>query len=228
MKKTKKIILSVLAAVLAIALGIGLFFAAPMLAMKPAKTGLVLESYYLPISTLRSGRGNLYLIDTGDGYLMIDAGASIASVESGLAELSIDPAQVKWILLTHSHGDHVAALPLFPDAEVYIGEGESLPAAPQDIQFLSSGEVLLFGNIEVECIAAPGHTPGSMLYRVNKAYLFTGDALRWSGAGTNMGISVHPFTMDEAQARETIAALPDAWIVLTSHYGWYGPPISGS
>ena len=227
MKKRAKIILLIATAVLVIAVGAGLVFAAPMLAMKPAQTGVFPGTDNLNVIALRSGRGNLYLANIGAGWLMIDAGANADSVEAGLAELGIDPAQIKAILLTHTHGDHVAALPLFPDAEVYLSEGETPPAtAPQAIKLLKGGEKLLFGNVEVECIAAPGHTSGSMLYNIRakdmeRSHLFSGDALRWS----NGRMSVHPFTSDKAQAEKTIAALPGAWMILTSHYGWFYPPI---
>jgi len=227
MKKALKI--AIPAAILVLA-GIGLYFTFPLLAMKPAETGII-DANNLTTYALRSGRGNLYLVDTGEGYLMIDAGASVKSVEAGLGELRIHSSEIKWVLLTHTHGDHVAALPLFPHAEVYMGSSETPPAAPQNIKLLSGDESLIFGNVEIECIAAPGHTPGSMTYCVRTAgwersHLFTGDALRWSSTGANRGMGVHPFTMDKALAEETIANLPtDAWMILTSHYGWFYPPI---
>jgi len=202
MKKTIKIILIVLAAVLAVALGIGLYFASPMLAMKPVETGQI-SGIDPPVYALRSGRGNLYLVDTNaGGWLMIDAGASADSVEAGLTELGIEPAQVRWILLTHSHGDHVAGLPLFSEAA----------------RNLRAGDKFLVGDIEIDCVAVPGHTPDSMAYLVNGRYLFTGDALRYS----NGKMSVHPFTQDKAQAQasiEKIKSLADDAMILTSHYG---------
>jgi len=220
MKKTTKIILSVLAAVLVIAAGIGLYFAFPLLAMKPLETGQI-PGTNPPIYALRSGRGNLFLVESGEGYLMIDAGANAKSVEAGLGKLGIEPAQVKAIFLTHTHSDHVAALPLFPHAEVYMGEGETPPpAGPETIQLLFGSEALAFGNVEVKCISAPWHTPGGMAYHVNDSFLFTGDALRYS----NGQMSVHPFTLDKEQAEtsiENIKALDFNFTIFTSHYGYH-------
>jgi glyoxylase-like metal-dependent hydrolase (beta-lactamase superfamily II) len=249
MKKALKIILP-LAAILIAA---GLCLAWPMLVMRPAKTGQIplADGQYLAI---RSGRGAMYLTDTGDGYLAIDAGTKAGSVKAGLAALGIDPAQVKWVLLTHSDYDHVAALPLFENAEIYMGEGElgllngtvnrnasggnKLPdgIGLDAIQLLQDGDELLFGGVSVKCVAAPGHTPGSMAYLVSGdrhfPALFTGDALRPRIKGNSVHpfrIDVHPYTMDKARAEETIAALPATGVgtVLTSHYGYYFAPAYG-
>jgi len=244
MKKRLKVILPILAVILFVGGGIAMVITEPLRAMSPLETGLVFENYFIPIFALRSGRGNLFLVDTGEGWLMIDAGNDIESVKSGFAKLGIDPLDVKWILLTHTHGDHVGALPLFLNAEVegfdievYMSRDEfpelSANDAPgptrglaKNVRLLSDGEKLVFGNVEVECIAAPGHTPGSMVYSVRavgqeRNILFTGDAVRKKKMGP---LVVHPFTQDKAQAEESIAALPDAFTALTSHYGWYFPP----
>ena len=228
MKQPLKIALPILAAVIVIA-AIILFFAAPLLAMRPVETGEIPAPNF-SIQALRSANGNLYLVDAGEGWLMIDAGANAKSVEAGLAELGIHSSEIKWILLTHSHNDHIAALPLFPHAEIYMNVNEPTNTLPAGIEIkpLSNNEILLFGDIEIECIAAPGHTPGSMAYRIAKAnwdrsYLFTGDALQKRKA---QAPSVHPFTQDKAQAKQSIANLPtDVWMIMTSHYGYYFPPV---
>jgi len=242
MKKPVKIVLFTLAAIFVIAAGIALYNFWPMLAMRPAKTGQIplADGQYVAI---RSGMGAMYLTDTGSGWLAIDAGSNANKVKADMGKLGIDPAQVKWVLLTHSDYDHVAALPLFKSAEIYMGEaelalldgtvnrngggGNQLPEGIEleAIKLLRDGEALLFGGVRVECIAAPGHTPGSMAYLVSGERhfpaLFTGDAFRHSRGN----FSVHPFTMDEAQAEETITALgvitcERCITALTSHYGY--------
>jgi hydroxyacylglutathione hydrolase len=50
----------------------------------------------------------VYLIDTGDGYACVDAGAG-RSIETILAEVRRDgiaPERIGWVLLTHGHADH--------------------------------------------------------------------------------------------------------------------------
>jgi glyoxylase-like metal-dependent hydrolase (beta-lactamase superfamily II) len=54
---------------------------------------------------------NIYLVPLDDGYLLIDCGmetdASFAAVESGLSQLGIEWRDIKQILLTHMHPDHM-------------------------------------------------------------------------------------------------------------------------
>ncbi|MDR2687603.1 MAG: MBL fold metallo-hydrolase [Oscillospiraceae bacterium] len=240
MKKTKKIILAIVAAALAIGAGIGLYSLSPMLAMRPAKTGPIPGTEIL---ALRNNRNCLYFLDTGGGWLVIDAGSDAKKVEAGMRKLGIDPADVRWVLLTHSDYDHVAALPLFENAEIYMGEGElglldgtvsrngsggnKLPDGidlMNEIHLLppDGAALLACGDVRVRCTGAPGHTPGSMAYLVSGSWLFTGDAFKFKRGE----VSVHPFTMDEAQAKETAAALKGILYegnltALTAHYGWF-------
>ena len=119
--------------------------------------------------------------------------------------LSIDPASVRHILITHQDTDHVGAVEadspgLFRDAKLYIGEVENryltgevrrkviyrLYKLPQvtihnEKVLLHDGEVFDIGGIKIECFLVPGHTWGHMVYLIDDKYLFTGDTL-WFGA----------------------------------------------
>ena len=233
MKKITKIILLLSAVAILIAAGIGLYLAAPYLAMRPAKTG---EIPGTGIYAIRNKIGALYLIETAGDYIMIDAGSDAGAVEVSLKEAGIAPEDVKWILLTHSDFDHVAALVLFPNAEIYMNEDErglldgtisrsegsynSLPdgIAIDSIQLLQDEQELLLGGVKVGCFKAPGHTDGSMAYLVDDTYLFTGDAFRLRGNQMRL----HPFTMDAARAEASVKrlkGLPHS-MILTSHYGY--------
>ena len=52
-----------------------------------------------------------HLIDTGDGYILIDTGYenTFDMVTDSLKELNIDLSKIKYILNTHWHGDHTEA-----------------------------------------------------------------------------------------------------------------------
>ena len=243
MKKMKKrpniIVLSIVAVTVLLAVGVGLYFGlplvGPLLKMHPTETGPIPDSDPArPVTALRCNRGTMYFVDTSEGYIMIDAGSSAKKVKASMEELGIDPAQVKWILLTHSDYDHVAALPLFPDADIYMGKGElrlldgavkrnrsggnTLPDGVDlaAIQLVSDGDLLLFGGVTyVHCIAVPGHTPGSMAYTVDDTCIFTGDAL------TSDPGKIHPFTMDEKEAKLSLIRLEPyaSFTAYTSHYG---------
>ena len=216
-------------------LAVFLFTGCAMLAMSPAKTGQVLNT---EIYSIRNSMGAVYLLNTGNGYVMFDAGNNIKNLEASFKKAEINPNDVKWIFLTHSDSDHIAGLPLFQNAIIYMNEdefqlingttnrnrsgGNALPAGINinAIVRLRNGQELIFGETHIECIKAPGHTPGSMLYLVNGQYLFVGDAF---GIIRGRRI-VHPFTMDRELAERTIEQLKpkidNSSIILTSHYGF--------
>ena len=205
-----------------------------LLTMKPVDTGNVLET---GIIAIKNGNGTSYLVGIEEGYVLFDAGTDAEKFESSLNDIGIDPEQILWVFLTHSDSDHVAALKILPNAKIFMGMEEidlvtgkakrsmfftnKMPENVDlsQINLLTDGQELDFDEIYVKCIAAPGHTHGSMAYLINDKYLITGDAFKVSGG--NLG--VHPFTMDSNESKKTIEKLRNivnsSQIVLTSHYG---------
>ena len=234
MGKSKKKVLLIAIIIFALLLLVGYASFFPLLVMRPTATGQIQNTN---IVAVRDGMNTIYFINTGDGFIMIDAGSNTRRVEKALESVNINIYDVKWILLTHSDSDHVASLNLFPNAIIYMNEdelqlingtmnrnrsgGNSLPDGIDinNIILLSDNQELSFNGTKVRAIKAPGHTPGSMLYMVDGRYLFTGDAFMIR----NRNISVHPFTMDSELSEKTIDRLRDtvnnSKIVLTSHYG---------
>ena len=205
-----------------------------VLAMKPAETGLVHDT---AIFAVKNGMNASFFVKTDDGYILFDAGSNADKFAASLKDNGISAGEIKWIILSHSDYDHVASLPLFANAVIYMCRDElpmvngttrrnafgrnTLPAGidTNRIILLSDGQELDFGGTAVRCIAAPGHTPGSMMYLIGGKYLFTGDAFKISGGA----IKVHPFTMDSKMSKQTIERLKDTVngcsVVMTSHYG---------
>lgn len=239
MKKGLKWTLIIVSAIIVIFAGaVGAMYL-PMLQMKPASTGQVLDLDDLLYAVRNSGFSTVYVIKTENGHILFDAGANAAELEASLLELGIDPADVRWVFLTHSDYDHVAGLPLFPNAEIFMSEDElplvngtvkrnfmgwnSLPKGidVDRITLLPDGQEINFYRMRLKCIKAPGHTIGSMLYLVDGLLLFSGDAFKV----VNGKIKVHPFSMDKAQAKKTIkqvrSIVRNSDIVLTSHYGYH-------
>ena len=89
------------------------------------------------------------------------------------------------VTFTHSHGDHTGMLPAMLDLP---GVRFALPQAdfarfadriPEERrEWIREGKVFDLGGLQVETIAVPGHTPGSVAYLLlGHDCLFTGDAI---------------------------------------------------
>jgi glyoxylase-like metal-dependent hydrolase (beta-lactamase superfamily II) len=206
--------------------------------MTPAEPGVVFDT---GIYAIRNRRNCLYAIHSDDGHILIDAGSVASAVEKSIGRAGIDPLLVTDIFLTHTDYDHVASLPLFPNAKIHMSKEElqmvdgktrrnstkfnSLPAGCDTgaLNLLTDGQVLDIGDHQIVCMKSAGHTPGSMSYLIDENYLFTGDAFK-----VRKGIvGIHPFTMDDAASRASIQKLTEAMqgcqLVLTAHYGYFTP-----
>jgi len=156
---------------------------------------------------IRAGWSYAYLIRTHDHKaLLIDAGSEPdgKEIKEQLTRWNLSSADVKAVLLTHGHWDHWAAAPLFNQAVVYVEagdqklvRGDKLPkamlprlttrlrpraAGGMHLHTVLPGALLRFGDISVEVISTPGHTPGSLMYLVGDV-LFSGDSLQQHGDG---------------------------------------------
>ncbi len=92
---------------------------------------------------------------------------------------------IKYILMTHNHMDHTGAMAELGSAlGVLIAAHEAdaghMPVKPD--MLLNDGDTLSVGNLEIRVIHTPGHTPGSLCFRVDN-YLVAGDTLFKDGPG---------------------------------------------
>src|SRR5690242_11584444 len=145
-----------------------------------------------------------YLIRHGDDYMVWDTGFAPGSnpnapkvgIVERLAEVKVKPEQVKYVGISHFHGDHTGQLSPFASATLLIGKGDwdGVPAKPpmegadgggfKDWMGASARKVEpltldkdVFGDGTVVVIRTPGHTPGhsSLLVRTkSKNFLLVG------------------------------------------------------
>ena len=125
--------------------------------------------------------------------------------------------QVKAILITHNHQDHLAGLQEMTEATgapvaCHGDDASTLPVSPNSL--VKDGDTLSVGTIEVKVIHTPGHTPGSVCYLVGK-HLFSGDTLFPGGPGR----SRTPENLQEiiSNITEKLYVLPDDTDVLPGH-----------
>jgi len=117
--------------------------------------------------------------ETGES-LLIDA----ANEHGKLLELA-KALNVRRIVETHGHWDHIAAIPAMRDAGYSVGvtrENASMLDSYDEI--LEDDTMIEVGRLKLRTIHSPGHTPGSMSFKLEGApVLFTGDTLFPGGAG---------------------------------------------
>lgn len=119
--------------------------------------------------------------ETGESVL-IDA----ANEHEKLLELCT-ALNVKRVLETHGHFDHIQAVPAMREAglEVAISSADApmLKKVGYDV-FLDDAEVIEVGRLRLRAIHNPGHTPGSISFLIEGApVLFSGDTLFPGGPG---------------------------------------------
>lgn len=136
---------------------------------------------------------NLYFIGTKihsawalkgkDGIIVIDTVFNYAAedeIVSGLKKLGLDPATVKYVIVSHAHGDHDEGARLLQErygAHVVMGAadwdsleaGKDIPGGkPKRDMIGRDGQKISVGDAGVTLLETPGHTPGtlSMLFEV--------------------------------------------------------------
>jgi glyoxylase-like metal-dependent hydrolase (beta-lactamase superfamily II) len=220
----------IVAVMLIIVVGFVMKFKSETAKMRPAETGKISENGYV----IKDDFVNMYLIKDSIGYIAIDAGKGIENVKKGLKELNINADDIIAVLLTHSDMDHVAALPLFRNAKLYMAKEEvnMLNGKKQKIPFvnnkmsrndyilLDDKQTIEIGSHKINCILTAGHSSGSMCFQVNNKYLFVGDMLSLQDG--KLGNSVKFFDLNHKMASKSIAKitnLPNVEYILTSHWG---------
>jgi glyoxylase-like metal-dependent hydrolase (beta-lactamase superfamily II) len=94
---------------------------------------------------------------------------------------------VRRVLETHGHHDHIQAVAPLREAgyEVGVTAADAPMLADQGYDvLLADGDVVTVGKVRLHAIATPGHTPGSICFRVEGSpLLFSGDTLFPGGPG---------------------------------------------
>ncbi len=125
----------------------------------------------------------VHLIDTGDGLLLLDGGniGATAMLVNAIWEAGFNPADVRWMVLSHGHLDHIGGAVFFrkmfgtklylgePDAKNYrehpelslVQDSGSLGHDVFEVDHeITDGETIRFGNTEIRFFLVPGHTDG--------------------------------------------------------------------
>lgn len=147
--------------------------------------------------TIRST--HYYLIDTGQGFFMVDAGwaGGLPELKSQLKRYRVDLAQIRYVMITHHHPDHAGLtqeikqashaqliilekqIPFLENLDVfYAGRGfyEPIRIEANDLVLKSSNKADLSRiGVQGEIIETPGHSEDSVSLVLDSGKAFIGD-----------------------------------------------------
>jgi metallo-beta-lactamase class B len=122
-----------------------------------------------------------WALTTSDGIIVIDTVFDYATepeIVDGLTKLGLDPRDIKYVLISHAHGDHDQGAALLQSrygAKIVMGAADwdatlQRPATAaggvpkRDIAVGPEGMKIMLGGATIDVIATPGHTRGTLSY----------------------------------------------------------------
>ena len=121
---------------------------------------------------------NSWALTTSDGIILIDTLYEYASEEAivgGLKKLGLDPANVKYVIISHAHGDHIGGAKLMQDrfhSRIVMSDPDWTMVENSKNQYPNGkprrdisgadGQQILLGDSSVTLVFTPGHTPGTL------------------------------------------------------------------
>ena len=141
-----------------------------------------------------ASNSHLYIDTDKKEAALFDASVKADKLKERLAS---DSVELKYIILTHGHYDHIMTLPelcaAFPTAELLIGRGDGeyindpvlccsglfdVPEVHNKTpdRLLSEGDEIEVGEQTFRVLSTPGHTPGSCCF-LGSDFMMTGDTL---------------------------------------------------
>jgi len=127
---------------------------------------------------------------------------------------------VRQVLETHGHWDHIQAVPALRDAgyDVAVTAADAAMLPSYD-SLIEDEAVIAVGELRLHTIATPGHTPGSICFRLDGTpLLFSGDTLFPGGPGATK-FPGGDFPTILRSIDERLFPLPADTVVLPGHGG---------
>lgn len=156
-------------------------------------------------------------------YILFDAKNEQSAVIDPGAEAerimeAIGNSKVRYILITHGHGDHIGGVPELrrrTQAAVGIHPGDAKRLKGTADFFLEDGQILELGEESIRVLHTPGHTAGGVCFLAGKI-LFSGDTIFPNGHGNTDLPGADEQTILESIHRK-IFVLADEIIIYPGH-----------
>jgi glyoxylase-like metal-dependent hydrolase (beta-lactamase superfamily II) len=170
--------------------------------------------------------------ETNDGAI-IDPGGDPEKILLAVKETGL---VIRYIIATHGHFDHSAAVKRVKDelGADFLLHREDLPfvrrskesarkwgieieQVPDPDAYLADGDIVKVGSLELKVIHTPGHSPGGIsLYIESEHVLFSGDTLFYGSIGRT-DFEGGSMAVLASSIREKLYTLPDDTVVCTGH-----------
>jgi len=192
-----------------------------------AEGGRVFDNLYMLTTQMNSA----WAVKTSEGIILIDTLFGYAAQDAivdGLKKEGLDPADIKYILVSHAHGDHDGSVKFLQDtyhARVIMGPKDWELAAREadpprhDIE-ATDGQKLTLGDTTVTIYITPGHTGGTLSVLVPvKDHGEPHLAMEWGGTalGGNTSQEMLRSYISNAGRLQDIAGGAGADVIIGNH-----------
>ncbi len=156
-----------------------------------------------------------WLLDCGEGVVLVDGGMTeqhVQNIENELNGIGRKWGNVKLILITHKHGDHIKNLPRLVELTGAPVKSQKLEAplikeaTGVDVDGLEDGEVVpVCGGVEV--IHVPGHSEGNCSYYLRRHKAVIGGDTIFGDPEGNLTPPPERYCLDVGQATRGMRSL---------------------
>jgi metallo-beta-lactamase class B len=176
---------------------------------------------------------SVWAVMTSEGIIAIDTIFDYSveeEVAGGLKKLGLDPATIKYAVVTHPHPDHHGGARFLQDrygARVFMSAPDwdfldrTTGTKPKRDMVVTDGQKLTLGDTTLTLYITPGHTPGTLSVLIpvkenGKPHL----AALWGGTGLNPDRDSLQTYIRSAQRFNEIVRKAGADIILSNHTDW--------
>jgi metallo-beta-lactamase class B len=179
-----------------------------------------------------------WAVTTSEGIILMDTLFDYSvedEVVGGLTKLGLDPATIRYAVVSHAHPDHHGGAKLLQerygtrivmseaDWDVLDRLGGTKPS--RDVVAVD-GQTLTLGDTSITLHVTPGHTPGTLSALIP---VRTGNARHvaalWGGTGLNADRASLQAYVQSAQRFSALAQEAGAGIILSNHTDWDGSKV---
>jgi metallo-beta-lactamase class B len=176
----------------------------------------------------------VWAITTSQGIIVLDTIFDYSvedEVADGMKKLGLDPASIKYAIVSHAHPDHDGGARFLQEhygtrvimspADWDVLDKRTIGTKPKRDLEATDGQKLTLGDTTVTMYITPGHTPGtiSSVFPV-KDHGTTHIAALWGGVGLNQDAASVQKYIRSAERFSEIVKEANADIILANHTDW--------